>query len=54
MYNLSCYDRTQLCAPLTTRVVNNNSTYYREGFVLTLYLEDGSTGIGEVNFIFSI
>ncbi|KAL7603912.1 hypothetical protein Lser_V15G15247 [Lactuca serriola] len=37
--------RIQLCAPLTTPVVNDN---YREGFVLTLYLEDGSTGIGEV------
>ncbi|XP_024988553.1 protein PHYLLO, chloroplastic [Cynara cardunculus var. scolymus] len=41
--------RIQLCAPpTTTSVSNDHSTHCREGFVLTLYLEDGSTGIGEV------
>nr|XP_043623438.1 protein PHYLLO, chloroplastic [Erigeron canadensis] len=41
--------RIQLCAPLTTNPIgNDHSTHYREGYVLTLYLEDGSTGIGEV------
>ncbi|KAI7758074.1 hypothetical protein M8C21_033587 [Ambrosia artemisiifolia] len=41
--------RIQLSAPLTTTPVGNlHSKHYREGFVLTLYLEDGSTGIGEV------
>ncbi|KAI3719962.1 hypothetical protein L6452_20868 [Arctium lappa] len=41
--------RIQLCAPPTTTYVgNDHSTHCREGFVLTLYLEDGSTGIGEV------
>ncbi|KAI3796239.1 hypothetical protein L1987_38906 [Smallanthus sonchifolius] len=41
--------RIQLCAPLTTTPAgNHHSKHYREGFVLTLYLEDGSTGIGEV------
>ncbi|KAM0047794.1 putative 2-succinyl-5-enolpyruvyl-6-hydroxy-3-cyclohexene-1-carboxylic-acid synthase [Helianthus debilis subsp. tardiflorus] len=41
--------RIQLSAPLTTTPVGNlQSEHYREGFVLTLYLEDGSTGIGEV------
>ncbi|KAI3744252.1 hypothetical protein L1987_57329 [Smallanthus sonchifolius] len=41
--------RIQLCAPLTTTPAgNHHSKHYREGFVLTLHLEDGSTGIGEV------
>ncbi|KAI7754357.1 hypothetical protein M8C21_006045 [Ambrosia artemisiifolia] len=41
--------RIQLSAPLTTTPVGElHSKHYREGFVLTLYLEDGSTGIGEV------
>ncbi|KAI3504350.1 hypothetical protein L1887_32949 [Cichorium endivia] len=41
--------RIQLGAPLTsTPVGNENSTYYREGFVITLYLEDENTGIGEM------
>lgn len=41
--------RIGLCAQLTTTPVrNDHSTHYREGYVLTLYLEDGSTGIGEV------
>lgn len=41
--------RIQLGAPLTsTPVGNENTTNYREGFVITLYLEDGNTGIGEV------
>ncbi|KAL4586503.1 hypothetical protein LXL04_011139 [Taraxacum kok-saghyz] len=43
--------RIQLNAPLTSNPIgddNDNSMYYRQGFVVTLYLEDGSTGIGEV------
>ncbi|XP_076898989.1 protein PHYLLO, chloroplastic-like isoform X2 [Bidens hawaiensis] len=41
--------RIQLLAPLTTtRFGNRHSEHYREGFVLTLFLEDGSKGIGEV------
>ncbi|KAK1425534.1 hypothetical protein QVD17_20887 [Tagetes erecta] len=41
--------RIQLSYPLTTTPVgNHHSEHYREGFVLILYLEDGSKGIGEV------
>ncbi|KAM7464415.1 hypothetical protein LguiA_032536 [Lonicera macranthoides] len=41
--------RVQLCAPPTSATNNYKlTTYYREGFVLTLSLEDGSVGFGEV------
>ncbi|KAL3510951.1 hypothetical protein ACH5RR_030352 [Cinchona calisaya] len=41
--------RVKLCAPPTSTTVGNKSTtFYREGFVLSLSLEDGSTGYGEV------
>ncbi|KAK9051156.1 hypothetical protein SSX86_027782 [Deinandra increscens subsp. villosa] len=41
--------RIQLFAPLTTTPADgHHSKHYREGFVLTLYLEDGSRGIGEI------
>ncbi|KAL8268839.1 hypothetical protein R6Q59_002637 [Mikania micrantha] len=41
--------RIQLNAPLTTTPIgNHHSKHYREGFVLTMHLEDGNTGIGEV------
>ncbi|CAN6675731.1 unnamed protein product [Malus baccata var. baccata] len=39
-----------LCAPPTMVSVDDNETsFYREGFILTLYLEDGSIGFGEVS-----
>ncbi|XP_050132794.1 protein PHYLLO, chloroplastic isoform X2 [Malus sylvestris] len=39
-----------LCAPPTMVSVDENETsFYREGFILTLYLEDGSIGFGEVS-----
>lgn len=41
--------RIKLCAPPTSASVNYGSEmFYREGFVLSLTLEDGSTGYGEV------
>ncbi|KAG9133231.1 hypothetical protein Leryth_022093 [Lithospermum erythrorhizon] len=44
-----CLYRFQLCAPPTTTSVSNRSTsFYREGFIIMLTLEDGSTGLGEV------
>ncbi|KAG9448639.1 hypothetical protein H6P81_008604 [Aristolochia fimbriata] len=39
----------QLCAPLTSATVSNTSEgIYKEGFVISLSLEDGSIGCGEV------
>ncbi|KAM1722316.1 hypothetical protein ACFX11_021052 [Malus domestica] len=39
-----------LCAPPTmVSVDENEASFYREGFILTLYLEDGSIGFGEVS-----
>ncbi|KAJ0038657.1 hypothetical protein Pint_23420 [Pistacia integerrima] len=41
--------RIQLCAPPTSSSVKHDrSKIYREGFILSLYLEDGSVGYGEV------
>ncbi|XP_068641777.1 protein PHYLLO, chloroplastic isoform X3 [Aristolochia californica] len=41
--------RIQLCAPLTSATVSNISEgIYREGFIISLSLEDGSVGCGEV------
>ncbi|KAK9090962.1 hypothetical protein Sjap_024139 [Stephania japonica] len=41
--------RIQLSAAPTSVSSNNNcSRFYREGFILTLILDDGSTGFGEV------
>ncbi|KAK6133984.1 hypothetical protein DH2020_032275 [Rehmannia glutinosa] len=41
--------RVQLNAPPTSASMNsNNTTSYREGFVISLSLEDGSIGFGEV------
>ncbi|KAM7271199.1 hypothetical protein ACFE04_030413 [Oxalis oulophora] len=41
--------RIQLCAPPTSsHNGRNHSEFYREGFILSLYLEDGSMGFGEV------
>lgn len=46
MYSLY---RIQLCAPPTSTSVSGRSiALYREGFIITLTLEDGSTGLGEV------
>ncbi|XP_062111267.1 protein PHYLLO, chloroplastic isoform X2 [Humulus lupulus] len=42
--------RIPLCAPPTLSIVDYNSTgFYREGFILSLSLEDGSVGFGEVS-----
>ncbi|XP_016572692.2 protein PHYLLO, chloroplastic isoform X3 [Capsicum annuum] len=40
--------RIQLSSPPTSTSACHISTYHREGFVISLYLEDGSTGYGEV------
>ncbi|GMP83009.1 hypothetical protein CsSME_00037095 [Camellia sinensis var. sinensis] len=41
--------RIQLCAPPTsTSVYYDPRSYYREGFIVVLSLEDGSVGFGEV------
>ncbi|KAH9772175.1 protein PHYLLO [Citrus sinensis] len=41
--------RIQLCAPPTSSYIDHNrSRFCREGFILSLYLEDGSVGYGEV------
>ncbi|KAK9105308.1 hypothetical protein Scep_022152 [Stephania cephalantha] len=41
--------RIQLsAAPTSVSGNKNGSRFYREGFILTLVLEDGSTGVGEV------
>lgn len=45
------WDRIQLCAPPTSSYIDHNrSRFCREGFILSLYLEDGSVGYGEVRF----
>ncbi|PON74619.1 Menaquinone biosynthesis protein MenD [Parasponia andersonii] len=42
--------RVPLCAPPTvTTFVYNNTSFYRDGFILSLSLEDGSVGFGEVS-----
>lgn len=33
-------------------VDDNETRFYREGFILTLYLEDGSVGFGEVSLVY--
>ncbi|TYG79762.1 hypothetical protein ES288_D02G162700v1 [Gossypium darwinii] len=41
--------RIQLCAPPTSSVLyHDRSIFYRDGFILSLTLEDGSIGYGEV------
>ncbi|CAN4125211.1 unnamed protein product [Withania somnifera] len=40
--------RIQLSSPPTSSSANHISTYHREGFIISLYLEDGNTGYGEV------
>ena len=50
---LSLGDRIPLCAPPTTScnsIDQVNRSFFREGFVLSLFLEDGSLGLGEVSF----
>ncbi|KAH9772169.1 protein PHYLLO [Citrus sinensis] len=43
------FHRIQLCAPPTSSYIDHNrSRFCREGFILSLYLEDGSVGYGEV------
>lgn len=49
----SAWDSIPLCAPPTMISVYDNETrFYREGFILTLYLEDGSIGFGEVSLVY--
>lgn len=51
-YNYFCspYDRVPLCAPPTMGTIDyNNTSFIREGFILSLSLEDGSVGYGEVS-----
>ena len=46
----SAYYRIPLCAPPTMTTVDcNNTSFYREGFILSLSLEDGNVGFGEVS-----
>ncbi|XP_065630958.1 protein PHYLLO, chloroplastic isoform X4 [Quercus suber] len=41
--------RIPLCTPPTLNLVDHECTkLYREGYILSLYLEDGSVGLGEV------
>ncbi|KAI4357933.1 hypothetical protein L6164_001848 [Bauhinia variegata] len=41
--------RIALCAPPTsTSIGHDHNEFYREGFILSLFLEDGSSGFGEV------
>ncbi|KAJ7943266.1 protein PHYLLO, chloroplastic [Quillaja saponaria] len=41
--------RIALCAPPTTVTVDHNRTeFYREGYILSLFLEEGAVGFGEV------
>ncbi|XP_060185317.1 protein PHYLLO, chloroplastic isoform X1 [Lycium barbarum] len=40
--------RIQLSSPPTSSSASHISTYHREGFIISLYLEDGNTGYGEV------
>ncbi|XP_074383455.1 protein PHYLLO, chloroplastic isoform X2 [Apium graveolens] len=41
--------RIRLCAPPTSaRVSSDTNTFYREGFVVALFLTDGNVGFGEV------
>ncbi|XP_075659886.1 protein PHYLLO, chloroplastic isoform X2 [Castanea sativa] len=41
--------RIPLCAPPTLNLVDHECTkFYREGYILSIYLEDGSVGLGEV------
>ncbi|KAH9707758.1 protein PHYLLO [Citrus sinensis] len=43
------FHRIQLCAlPTSSYIDHNRSRFCREGFILSLYLEDGSVGYGEV------
>ena len=52
IYIILICDRIQLCAPPTMITVDYDRTsFYREGFILSLYLEDGSVGYGEVSFV---
>jgi isochorismate synthase/2-succinyl-5-enolpyruvyl-6-hydroxy-3-cyclohexene-1-carboxylate synthase/2-succinyl-6-hydroxy-2,4-cyclohexadiene-1-carboxylate synthase/O-succinylbenzoate synthase len=49
LQNFLC-DRIPLRAPPTmTTVDQHHSKFYREGYILSLYLEDGSVGLGEVS-----
>lgn len=42
--------RIPLCAPPTMTMADPNSTaFHREGFILSLSLEDGCEGFGEVS-----
>nr|XP_016472808.1 PREDICTED: protein PHYLLO, chloroplastic-like isoform X2 [Nicotiana tabacum] len=40
--------RIQLSSPPTSSSASHISTYHREGFIISLFLEDGNTGYGEV------
>jgi len=43
-----CCGRIALEAPPTSAFVSNSKELYKEGFILSLELEDGSVGYGEV------
>lgn len=44
-------DRIQLCAPPTSSSADHHhNEFHREGYILSVYLEDGSVGYGEVGF----
>lgn len=47
-------DRIQLCAPPTSSSVDHHQNeFHREGYILSVSLEDGSVGYGEVGFGFN-
>lgn len=44
------YFRIQLSAPPTSTAVSSDfNGFYKEGFILTISLKDGSVGFGEVS-----
>lgn len=56
MYHLFClnycWDRIKLYAPPTsTSATYDSLSCYREGFIIALFLEDGSVGFGEVSVL---
>lgn len=52
--SITLCDRIQLCAPPTSSSVDHHQNeFHREGYILSVSLEDGSVGYGEVGFGFN-
>lgn len=55
MFKFWFYNRVQLSSPPTSAsMINDGHRLYKEGFVLTLTLVDGTRGYGEVSQFFEI